>query len=109
MRILLPGQPDRVYWRGEVAGNDGFLGDLPEDLMAEPTLPSGHGKAFHDALGRLHRDFETDVRAYNAGQSFSCDGSKYANVEDGRIGLAFIDAAVSSSAADGSWMTLAAE
>ena len=105
--ILLPGQPDRVYWRGEVAANDGFLGDLPDDLMGQPTLPSGHGEAFHDALGRLHRDFEADVRAYNAGEAFNCDGSKYANVEDGRIGLSFIEAAVASSAADGAWKQLA--
>jgi hypothetical protein len=49
------------------------------------------------------------VRAYNAGQTFDCDGSKYANVEDGRIGLAFIDAAVRSSAADGAWTELAGE
>ena len=109
VRILLPGQQDRLYWRGDVVGNDGFLNDLPEALLAEPTLPSGHGEAFHDALGRLHRDFETDVRAYNAGQTFNCDGSKYANVEDGRIGLAFIDAAVRSSAADGAWAELAGE
>lgn len=107
VKIMLPGQPDRVYWRGEVAADDGFLGELPEDLMAQPTLPSGHGEAFHDALGRLHRDFETDVRAFKAGEPFSCDGSKYANVEDGRIGLSFIEAAVSSSANDGAWTELA--
>lgn len=103
VKILLPGQPDRIYWRGEVAANDGFLGELPEDLMAEPTLPSGHGEAFHDALARLHREFEVDVRAFNAGEAFECDGSKYANVADGRIGLAFIEAAVASSANDGAW------
>ena len=103
VKIMLPGQPDRIYWRGEVAANDGFLGDLPEDLMSEPTLPSGHGEAFHDALGRLHRGFESDVRAYKAGAAFDCDGSKYANVADGRIGLAFIEAAVASSANDGAW------
>ena len=103
VKIMLPGQPDRIYWRGEVAANDGFLGDLPEDLMSEPTLPSGHGEAFHDALGRLHRRFESDVRAYKAGAAFDCDGSKYANVADGRIGLAFIEAAVASSANDGAW------
>lgn len=107
VKIMLPGQPDRVYWRGEVAANDGFLGDLPEDLMGQPTLPSGHVEGFHDALARLHRDFESDVRAYQAGDTFDCDGSKYANVEDGRIGLAFVAAAVASSAEDGAWMTLA--
>ncbi len=103
VKIMLPGQPDRMYWRGEVAANDGFLGDLPEDLMNQPTLPSGHCEGFHDALGRLHRDFESDVRAYQEGKAFTCDGSKYANIEDGRIGLAFIEAAVASSANDGAW------
>jgi predicted dehydrogenase len=106
VKVMLPGQPDRVYWRGEVAPNDGFLGDLPEALMASPTLPSGHGEAFHDALARLHREFEADVRAYNAGGSVRCDGSRYANVVDGRIGIAFIQAAVESSAADGAWTTV---
>src|SRR3989344_3808075 len=52
LTILLPNQPDRVYFRGAVTANDGFLGDLPEDLMAEPTIPSGHPEAFHDAFAR---------------------------------------------------------
>lgn len=106
VKVMLPGQPDRVYWRGEVAANDGFLGDLPSGLLDQLTLPSGHGEGFHDALARLHRDFETDVRAYNSGQSFQCDGSRYATVEDGRIGMAFLEAAVASSARDGAWTQL---
>lgn len=106
VKIMLPGQPDRIYWRGEVKANDGFLGDLPEDLMTQPTLPSGHGEAFHDALARLHRDFEVDVRAYKAGQALTGGGHKYADVEDGRIGMAFLAAAVESSAHDGAWIEL---
>jgi predicted dehydrogenase len=101
--IHLPGQPDRVYWRGEVKPNDGFFKDIPEDLLAEPTIPSGHGEAFHDAFARLHRCFEEDVRKYKAGQPFSCDGSKYANVDDGRMGIAFINACIASSKANGAW------
>jgi len=97
LTIFLPDQPDRVYWRGAVAANDGFLGDLPEDLMAEPTIPSGHPEAFHDAYARLHRCFEDDVRAYLDGKPVVCDGSKYANVEDGRAGIYFITKAVESS------------
>jgi len=97
LTIFLPDQPDRVYWRGAVAANDGFLGDLPEDLMAEPTIPSGHPEAFHDAYARLHRCFEDDVRAYLEGKPVVCDGSKYANVEDGRAGIYFITKAVESS------------
>jgi hypothetical protein len=72
--------------------------------MAEPTIPPGHPEAFHDAFARLHRCFEADVRAYNAGQPFQNDGSKYANVEDGRIGIAFIEAAVRSHLKDAAWV-----
>ena len=72
--------------------------------MNEPTIPSGHVEAFHDAFARLHRCFEADVRAYNARKSWKCDGNRYANVEDGRIGMAFIQAAVKSSQAGGKWI-----
>ncbi|MDD5110243.1 MAG: Gfo/Idh/MocA family oxidoreductase [Patescibacteria group bacterium] len=104
--INLPGQPDRVYWRNAVTPNDGFLGDLPEDLMKEPTIPSGHGEAFHDAFARLHRCFEADVRAFQAGTYQGHDGSKYANVDDGVMGIAFIQAAVESSDSGGEWTDL---
>jgi len=104
LTILLPGKPDFEYWRGSVAANDGFLGDLPEDLMAEPTIPPGHPEAFHDAFARLHTCFEADVRAYLDGKPFSCDGSKYANVEDGRTGIYFIEKAVESSSKGGAWV-----
>jgi len=44
--IHLANQPDRVYWRGAVTPGDGFLPkDVPADLMAEPTAPSGHPEA----------------------------------------------------------------
>jgi predicted dehydrogenase len=104
--IRLPNQPDRVYWRGAVVANDGFLKDLPADLMAEPNIPAGHPEAFHDAFARLHRCFEQDVRAYLDKKPFACDGSKYANVEDGRIGIAFIAAAVKSHAKGGAWIEM---
>jgi predicted dehydrogenase len=104
--IRLPNQPDRVYWRGAVAANDGFLKDLPPDLMAEPNIPPGHPEAFHDAFARLHRCFERDVRAYLDNQPFNCDGSKYANVTDGRVGIAFIAAAVRSHQQGGAWVEM---
>jgi predicted dehydrogenase len=108
--INLMGQPDRVYWRGAIAPNDGFLpAELPADLMAEPTIPAGHPEAFHDAFARLHRCFEADVRKYNAGEPFACDGSKYANVEDGWMGMAFLDTALKSSAANAAWTKLPAK
>lgn len=104
LKIYLDGQPDRVYWRNNgITANDGFLKDLPADLMAEPTIPSGHPEAFHDAYARLHRCFEADVRAFEEGKPFKCDGSKYANVRDGYMGMSFVYACVDSSDANGAW------
>ena len=104
--ILLQDQPDRTYWRGAVSANDGFLSDVPQCLLDEPTIPSGHGEAFHDAYARLHREFEKDIRAYKSGDNWACDGSKYANIDDGRMGIAFIDACLKSDEADGAWETV---
>lgn len=105
--ICLPNQPDRVYYRGAVTPGDGFLPkDMPADLMAEPTIPSGHPEAFHDAFARLHRCFEADVRAWKAGKPFKCDGAKYANVEDGWMGLAFIETCIKSNAAKSAWTAM---
>ena len=95
--IRLPGEPDRDYWRGEVGTRDSFLGKVPKWVSEEPTVPSGHVEAFHDAYARLHRSFEADVRRYNAGKPFECDGSKYANVHDGVLHMKFIEAAVKSA------------
>jgi len=104
LTIHLPNQPDRVYWRGAVAPGDGFLPkDMPADLLAEPTIPAGHPEAFHDAYARLHRCFEADVRKWKAGEAFKCDGAKYANVEDGWTGIAFIETSVKSSLKKGAW------
>jgi len=104
--IHLPDQPDRTYFRGAVSANDGFLGDLPEELMSEPNIPAGHPEAFHDAFARLHRCFEQDVRLYNDGKPFNSDGSRYANIDDGYIGMAFIEAAVKSSTEGNSWVEM---
>jgi predicted dehydrogenase len=104
LTILLPGQPDRLYWRGQVAAGDGFLPkDVPADLLAEPTIPSGHPEAFHDAFARLHRCFEDDVRKWKAGKKFVSDGSKYASVEDGWMGLAFLETCLKSGKRKGAW------
>ncbi len=105
--ISLLGQPDRVYYRGAVTPGDGFLPkDIPAALMAEPTVPSGHGEAFHDAFARLHRCFEDDVRKYQAGQPFACDGSRYASVVDGQVGMAFLDTCIQSSKEKGAWKSM---
>ncbi|MDT8389267.1 MAG: Gfo/Idh/MocA family oxidoreductase [Lentisphaeria bacterium] len=98
--IRVPDAPDRVYWRAAVPARDDLLGDIPPWLLEEVTLPSGHVEAFHDAFARLHREFEKDVRLYNDGQPFTCDGAKYATIHDGVKHMKFIEAAVESAKND---------
>jgi hypothetical protein len=92
-----------MYFRAAVTANDGFLGDVPADLLAEPTIPPGHAEGFHDAFARLHRCFEADVRTWQARGTVTIDGSRYATVEDGWTGMAFIETAVTSAARKGAW------
>jgi hypothetical protein len=74
--------------------------------MDESTIPWGHSEGFHDAFARLHRCFEIDVRSYQAGNYAGTDGSKYATVEDGVIGLRFIEKAVESNKSGNAWVNL---
>ena len=107
LTINLPGQPDRVYWRGAVTPGDGFLPkDVPAELLAEPTIPSGHPEGFHDAFARLHRNFERDVRAWKAGKPFQGDPAKYAQVQDGWVGIAFLESCLKSSRKKGAWTAM---
>jgi predicted dehydrogenase len=95
--ICRPGKPDLIYKRGEVRPNDGFLGDVHKDLLAECQTPSGHNEGFHDAFSRIHRWFEKDVRLYQEGKKSLYDGDCYASVYDGLSHMRFIAAAVKRS------------
>ena len=86
--------------------NDGVLGDLPAYLMAGPAIPAGHPEAFHDAVARRHRCFEADVRAYQAGTYTDADGSKYATVADGHMGILFVEKSVESASRSGAWVDM---
>jgi predicted dehydrogenase len=106
--VHLANQPDRVYWRGAIQAGDGFLpkDDRLEALLKEPTIPSGHPEAFHDAFARLHRFFESDIRKWKAGKPFACDGSNYASIADGWTGMAFIATCLKSSGKKGAWTAM---
>ena len=103
--VHLANQPDRTYWRGAIQAGDGFLpkDEKLEALLKEPTIPSGHPEAFHDAFARLHRFFEADIRAWQKGQPQKSAGTDYASVDDGWTGMAFLDTCLKSSAKKGAW------
>jgi predicted dehydrogenase len=101
------GKPVRTYYRDPNLAADDFLETLPPELLQENTIPWGHSEGFHDAFARLHRCFESDVRAYQAGNYKGADGSKYATVEDGMEGIRFIEKAVESDKNEQTWISLA--
>jgi len=110
LTICLPGQPDRIYWRGAVTPGDGFLPkNVPAELMAEPTIPAGHPEGFHDAFARLHRGFEADIRKWQRTGKFMADGSQYATIEDGWTGMAFLETCLRSSRKKGAWVKMPAK
>jgi len=106
LEVHLLNQPARTYYRGGIQANDGFFKDLPEELMNESTLPWGHSEGFHDAFARLHRSFEADARAYGDGRYEGSDGSKYATVDDGVVGMRFVEKAVASSRNENAWVEM---
>ena len=77
-----------------------------DDSVTYHLLRCGEEGWFHDAFARLHRCFEADVRKWKAGGKFVGDGSKYASIEDGWMGIAFIETCVKSSARKGAWTAL---
>lgn len=104
LEVFPLGKPDRTYYRDPNLTPDDFLDELPQELLRENTIPWGHSEGFHDAFARLHRCFENDVRAYQAGTYTGTDGSKYATVDDGLKGIQFVEKAVESSRKEGSWI-----
>lgn len=109
--VHLANQPDRVYWRGAMQAGDGFLpkDDRIEALLKEPTIPSGHPEAFHDAFARLHRFFEADIRAWKKGEAQKGAGVNYASVDDGWTGMAFLATCLKSTAKKGAWTAMPAK
>lgn len=103
--VHLANQPDRIYWRGAIQAGDGFLpkDEALEALLKEPTIPSGHPEAFHDAFARLHRFFEKDIRAWQKGEPQTGAGVNYASVDDGWMGMAFLATCLKSSGKKGAW------
>jgi predicted dehydrogenase len=93
------GQPVHIYRLGAEYGY------FPENVKPYLRVPSGHPEGFHEALANLHRCLEWQIRA-----SMGEDVPKAVTlpgIEDGVAGMAFIEAAVKSSAEGGKWVEVA--
>ena len=73
---------------------------------AQETLPAaGHEVRVVDLVKTTFKQCASpaDFLKVPEGEKFSYDHTRYATVLDGRMGLAFIDAALKSNAKDGAW------
>lgn len=89
------GQPLTLYRQGAEYGY------FPSSIKPYLRLPSGHPEGFHEALANLHRTLEWQLRT---SRGEPCPAPfPHPGLDDGVAGMAFIDAAVKSSADGGAW------
>lgn len=90
------GQPVHLYRLGAEYGY------IPESVKPYVRVPSGHPEGFHEALANLHRTLEWQMRS---AKGETCPKPfEHPGIEDGVAGMAFIEAAVKSSAESGKWI-----
>jgi predicted dehydrogenase len=81
-------------------------GTLP--LAARSSrIVAGHPEGFHEAFANLYSDAAEVIAARRAGTDPDPLAKHFPTVVDGVHGVAFVDAAVASGAADGAWTQVA--
>jgi predicted dehydrogenase len=68
-------------------------------------LPSGHPEGYLEAFATLYAEVARAIRAVRAGEAVP-EGIDFPTIADGIEGVAFIEAALRSSAEDGRWVRL---
>jgi predicted dehydrogenase len=77
-------------------------GTLPMSARAS-RIVSGHPEGFHEGFANIYSDAAEAIAARRAGISADPLALHFPNARDGALGVAFVDAAVTSSAANGAW------
>ena len=95
LKVFKGGEPVRLYRLGAEYGY------FPESIKPYLRLPSGHPEGFHEALANLHKTIQLQIRA-RSGESVPA-AYPHPGVADGAAGMAFIEASVASSSANGAW------
>ena len=77
-------------------------GTLPISARAT-RIVSGHPEGFHEGFANVYSDAAEAIAARRAGIPADPLALHFPNATDGALGVAFVDAAVASSASDGAW------
>jgi predicted dehydrogenase len=91
------GEPVRVLSRG--------TSSVLPDGQRVTRVPSGHPEGYLEAFATIYAEIAQAIRAARTGEAVSPQ-VHFPTLDDGIEGLAFIEAAVRSSAEDGRWVPL---
>ncbi len=81
-------------------------GTLP--LSARATrIVKGHPEGFHEAFANIYSDAAEAIAARRSGQPPDPMARQFPNEIDGALGVKFVEAAMASSVAGGTWMSAA--
>jgi predicted dehydrogenase len=90
-----PGEAVKVFRLGAEYGY------FPDSIKPYLRLPSGHPEGFHEALANLHLTHQLRIRKQR-GEDVP-EPFPHPDALEGAAGMAFVDAAVTSSANNGAW------
>jgi len=90
------GQPLKIYRLGAEYSY------FPESIKPYIRVPSGHPEGFHEALANLHLSLQLAIRA-KLGEKVPAP-FPHPGIVEGVAGMAFIEASVASSNAEGEWV-----
>jgi len=96
LKFMAKGEPARMLRRG-----NGYVSDAAKKFT---RLPFGHPEAFIEAFANIYLEAVAAIRASIAGKKGTFD---FPTVDDGVLGMAFIETAVKSAASKGKWTKLA--
>lgn len=82
------------------------MGYLGTSAVAGTRIPAGHPEGYFEAFGNIYRNFAGHLRATLEGREPEALTLDYPKISDGIRGMAFIDAAVRSSAHNARWTAL---
>ena len=98
LRYAPHGEPVRTLKRGN-AGTGAAAARMSR-------IPPGHPEGYLEGFANIYSEAAAAIRAHDAGQPVSTDVI-YPTVQDGLLGVAFVDACVRSSARNAAWVKLA--
>jgi len=78
----------------------GYLSDVAK---SNTRTPSGHPEGYLEAFANLYRNFSKAVHDHKPGKKIDASKYDFPDVHDGVKGMAFIEAAVKSSASNKKW------